>query len=132
MGKKETALKHFSKYIRIRDAIKTTGTITHARCITCGKLLPIVEMDAGHAIPGRKNAILFLEEICHAQCNTCNRHLKGRLKDFKHILINLHGQDKWDDWEALKRARVKYIDSDYEQIGIKYREKVKELVRGFI
>ena len=126
-SKRETAWKCFSKYIRVRDAVETTSTVTHARCITCGKVLHIEDMDAGHAIAGRGNAILFVEELCHAQCRACNRFSNGRLQAFKAALIESHGQAKWEEWEALKRTRVKFSDADYVQIADKYREKTKEL-----
>ena len=126
-SKKETAWKYFSKYIRIRDAIETTGTITHARCITCGTVLPITEMDAGHAIQGRSNSILFIEEICHAQCRACNRFSSGKLSEYKKILIMRYGQEKWEEWEAMKHKRIKFADVDYEQIAAQYRKKAEEL-----
>ena len=126
-SKKEKAWEQFSRFIRIRDAIKTTGTITHARCITCGVVLPIVEMDAGHAIKGRHNSILFLEELCHAQCVNCNRYSDGKYDEFKYILVDIHGQEKWEEWEALKRKSVKYTDSDYENLRVTYRNKAEAL-----
>jgi len=127
MGKKETAVGHFSMFIRTRDALNTTGTLTHAKCITCGKIYPITEMDAGHAIAGRKNAILFVEEICFSQCITCNRHLHGNLKRYKEILIGMYGPEKWEEFEALKHKTVKYTDADFGEIGGIFREKLKEL-----
>ena len=125
MKMREKAWNNFSKYIRIRDAIETTGTITHARCITCGTVLPITEMDAGHAIQGRNNAILFLEEICHAQCQTCNRFSGGKKQEYKSILIEVYGSEKWQEWESMKYLRVKFTDADYEQIAKEYQEKTK-------
>jgi hypothetical protein len=62
--KKNTAWKNFARYIKLRDAVKTTGGIYYAKCITCGEIKPIEEMDAGHGIPGRMNSILFNESLC--------------------------------------------------------------------
>ena len=61
--KKETAWKWFAKFIKLRDAIETTGDIYYVKCVTCGDVKPIDEIDAGHAIPGRMNSILFVEEL---------------------------------------------------------------------
>ena len=125
---KKRAVSYFSKYIRTRDALKTTGTVTHAKCITCGKVQSISDMDAGHAIPGRDNAILFSEELCNAQCRVCNRFHGGRLQEYKEILIAVHGQGKWEEWEAMKHTHVKITHADYEDLATKYRNKIKELL----
>jgi len=130
--KKETAWRWFSKYIRLRDAIKTTGDILYAKCITCGDVKPIEEMDAGHGIAGRMNSILFNEEICNAQCHKCNRQGGGELQMYKRILIDIYGQDKWDYWQSIKKNTVQYSQFDYEQIARTYREKYNRLKKDVI
>jgi len=62
-GAKATAWKWFAKYIKLRDAIATTGTKEAARCITCGIVFPLPGLEAGHMIPGRTGGILFDESI---------------------------------------------------------------------
>ena len=126
-AKKETAWRYFAKYIKLRDAIKSTGDVFYAKCITCGDLKPIEEMDAGHGIPGRMNSILFNEDIVNAQCQNCNRYGGGELQMYKRILIDIHGQEKWDYWQSTKNTNVKYTDLDFEQIAKIYRQKVKDL-----
>lgn len=128
--KKDTAWKNFSKYIRLRDAIATTGDIYFCKCITCGEVKPFGEIDAGHGIPGRMNSILFNENLTNAQCKKCNREGGGELQMYKHVLIQRHGQDKWDFWQSMKNSAVKYTDFDYEQIAKKYREKTNELLNA--
>jgi len=125
--KKETAWKWFAKYIRLRDALKTTGDVLYAKCVTCGEIKPIEEMDAGHGIAGRMNAVLFNEDIVRCQCRICNRAGGGELQMFKKVLIDEFGQDKWDYWQSTKNDPVKYTDFDYEQIAKIYRRKYKEL-----
>jgi len=125
---KAKAWKYFSKYIRLRDALKTTGTTTHCRCITCNEVKPFEEMDAGHAIPGRSNAILFSELICNSQCQKCNRFGGGELQAYKRILVDKFGQNMWDYWQSTKSIHVDYSSYDYEQIAKTYREKVKRLI----
>jgi len=125
---KDTAWKYFSKYIRVRDALKTTGTTTHAKCVTCGKIQRIEDMDTGHAIPGRANGILFSEDLCHAQCRDCNRYGGGELKRYRQILIALHGQEKWDEWEAMKHKFVKFTTADYKRLAGEYRQKIRDLI----
>jgi hypothetical protein len=125
--KKATAWKNIAKFIKLRDAIKTTGDIYHAKCITCGEIKPIEDMDAGHGIPGRMNSILFNEDLVNAQCRQCNRHGSGELQMYKRVLIDIHGQDKWDYWQSIKNNPVQYTQFDYEQIARTYREKANKL-----
>jgi len=125
--KKDTAWKWFAKYIKLRDAIKTTGDMYYAKCITCGEIRPIEDMDAGHGIPGRVNSILFNEELVHGQCRKCNRGGGGELQMYKKVLIDMYGQEKWDYWQSTKNDPVKYTSFDYEQIAKTYREKYKQL-----
>ena len=129
--KKETAWKWFSKYIRLRDSLATTGDIYFFKCITCGEVKPFNEMDAGHGIPGRMNSILFNEDLTNGQCRTCNREGKGEFQMYKHVLIERHGQDKWDFWQSIKKKAVKYTDQDLEAISDLYRQKTNELLRSF-
>jgi len=128
---KDKAWKAFAKYIRIRDALKTTGTVTHARCITCGKVEPIENIDAGHAMPGRANSILFSEELCNAQCRSCNRYNGGEYQAHKRILIDRYGQDWWDYQEYMKHKHVEYSQFDYEQIARVYQEKLRRLYETY-
>ena len=128
--KKETAWKWFSKYIRLRDAIKTTGDEFFCKCITCGKIYPMNtgEVHAGHAIGGRMNAVLFNEDLVHGQCKYCND--TGQYEMYKHIMIERYGQEKWDYWQSTKNDLVRYTDFDYESIAKIYREKIKQLKMG--
>jgi hypothetical protein len=128
--KKATAWRNFSKMIRIRDAIETTGTITHVRCITCGKVYSVEKTDAGHALPGRTNAILFDEELCFAQCRTCNRNNGGEQMAYKMVLTARHGPDWWEMKESHKRECVHYTDFDYEQLSRLFRERTKKMLGG--
>jgi MinD superfamily P-loop ATPase len=125
---KKRAILYFSRYIRTRDALKTTGTTTYAKCITCGNIQHISDMDAGHVIPGRDNAILFSEDLCNAQCRVCNRFHGGRLQEYKKVLIEVYGLNKWEEWEAMKHTHVKFTQADYEELAAKYRDKTKKLI----
>ena len=67
---KKQSWQEFSKWIRLRDCVKTTGDTESGVCITCGKLIPFKQSQAGHFIAGRVNAVLFDEDIVHLQCLT--------------------------------------------------------------
>jgi hypothetical protein len=128
--KKNTSWKWFSKYIKFRDAIKTTGDIYYAKCITCGEIHSIEDMDAGHGISGRANSILFNEYLVNAQCRKCNRHGGGELQMYKKILIDMYGQEQWDLWQTEKHQPKQFTNDDYESIAKTYKIKIKQLKEG--
>jgi hypothetical protein len=118
---KQKAWAAFSKYVRRRDALRTTGTEEYARCITCGNVSEITEMDAGHWIPRNKLGTFMDERNVHAQCRGCNRFAGGRPAEYAEALIQLYGPEElealvrqsmrcykirsWDEWEALYKRR---------------------------
>ena len=128
--KKATAWRNFSTFIRLRDAIKTTGDIYYCKCITCGEIKPIEKIHAGHAIGGRKNSVLFNEEQVNGQCSDCNCEGNGEKQMYKRIMIETYGQEKWDYWQSTKNDIIQYSDFDFEQISKTYLGKIKELKKG--
>lgn len=124
---KETALKWLSKYIRLRDALKTTGTDHSAKCVTCDYVYPIKEMDAGHALSGRNNSILFDETIIYAQCRTCNRVGGGQYEAFRIYLERKHSPEWYQLKLEQRKCNVFFTDDDYRRIGNEYKEKYKKL-----
>lgn len=126
-GSKATAWSWFAKYIKLRDALKTTGTPDHAMCVTCGNVYDISDMDAGHALPGRTGGILFDESIVYAQCRACNRQGNGEKQAFKRFLVELHGIEWYEMKEQARKANTKLGDYECKLIADLYREKYNEL-----
>ena len=117
----------FSKYIRLRDSIKTTGTRTHLRCITCNQIVPIERAQAGHFIAGRNNAILFDEKCVHGQCVRCNMFLHGRPLDYAIYMIRTYGQEEIDRLMAKRNTTVKFDLDELEAFEEWLKEKIKEM-----
>lgn len=117
----------FSLYIRTRDCFNTTGTSAFALCITCGKRYHIKVLQAGHFIPGRRNANVFSEEGTHAQCYNCNINLKGNTLEYRRQIIRLYGDGF--DLELERRNREMRQFKRHELIELKdhYQRKVKDL-----
>jgi len=125
-AKKET-WEVFSKYIRMRDCLKTTGCSSFGLCITCEKRYHIKMLQAGHFIPGRHNANLFSEKGCHAQCYNCNINLKGSTLEYRRKIIELYGEG-WDEvLEERARQTVKYSVKDLEEKKAEYQTLIKEM-----
>lgn len=124
---KERAWDMFSKYIRTRDALRTTGTKEEAICITCDRRKSIKDLQAGHFIPGRHNSILFDERGVHAQCYGCNVPLKGNPIKYWRKMEQLHGDEVIADLERLdaqtKQFKIFEVDEIYEH----FKKKLEEL-----
>ena len=117
----------FSLYIRTRDAIKTTKTLDNAKCYTCDFVYPIKNLQAGHFIPGRKNAFLFDENQVHAQCFRCNGPLKGNWVEYiKNLTLEL-GKDTVDEM-INRKYEIKQLKS-HDLITLKetYKGKLEAL-----
>lgn len=84
-------------------------------------------MQAGHAIPGRHNAVLLDEEIVKPQCVGCNVLGRGMYHIFSTKLILEHGMDFWLGKLAGSKATVKMTRADYEEIAEELREKLLKL-----
>lgn len=123
---KARAWKTFSEWIRRKDADEGGTTV----CFTCNR--PIhwkYEAQAGHAIGGRRNAVLLDEDIVRPQCYACNaKHIgNGRPEVFVAKLIKAHGMDWWENKLSGARAVVKLTRGDYEGLIEVYKDKLKGL-----
>jgi hypothetical protein len=120
----------FSPYIRLRDAIKTTGTKTHLLCCTCSKIYPAFGRgcaQAGHFVPGRTHALLFREKGVHGQCYNCNHTLKGNWVNYEKFMLLEYGLDTVCEEKAAKYSNLKYNAVEMQEIYEKYKRKLEAL-----
>ena len=129
-GKKVTAWKWFSKYIKLHGAITTVGDPNFARCYTCKKIFPISEIDCGHMIPGRTNGILFDGDICEPQCRQCNRLNNGEQQMFKFYKVIEHSEEWYELKKQARRSNCELSDMELEAIAKEYRERYHKLLKG--
>lgn len=118
---KKKAWKAFSEYIRRKDA-DAGGT---ERCYTCGKLAHWKELHAGHAIPGRHNAVLFDQDIVRPQCPVCNIWKGGNYPIFTTKLIKENGMEWWESKLAGAGRIVKYTRADLEELIDVWKSKLE-------
>lgn len=120
----------FSKYIRMRDCLRTTGCSSFGLCITCGKRYHIKLLQAGHFVPGRHNANLFSEKGTHAQCYNCNINLKGNTLEYRRQIINLYGEGYDEVLEREAQQIKQFSIPELENLKRYLTEKIKELQEG--
>ena len=134
--RKRTAAKYkrlvvwpiFSQYTRLRDCLRTTGTIYIGACISCGREFDIGRLQAGHFIPGRHNSNLFYERGCHAQCERCNAFLAGNQYSYGQALIKLYGKGIIEELWANERIIKKFRRDELVLLAQELREKIKKLL----
>jgi NAD-dependent SIR2 family protein deacetylase len=130
-GPKATAWSWFSKYIRLRDALATTGKTFICQCITCEEVFDIEYIDAGHMIGGRSGGILFDETIVFGQCHGCNRDHGGEYQAFKRVMVARNGIAWYEMKVQARKTPTKLGDFECKLISDEYRKKYNEL-RGRI
>jgi hypothetical protein len=62
----------FSKFIRHRDGRWSHEVGWETLCITCGKWLPLKQMQAGHFVSRAVNALRYHPHNVNGQCYGCN------------------------------------------------------------
>ena len=124
---KKDAWDAFAKYIKLRDALRTTGSPDYCECFTCDRSGHISGFDAGHFIPGRHNANLFSERGVQAQCKECNAWHGGRQLEYRRQIIKLYGEGVDEELEEEERKIVKYSKADFIEIRDKYRERLRNM-----
>lgn len=120
---KKKAWEQFSLYIRSKDAI---GDMV--RCVTCGRIKPIKEMQAGHFIPGRHSSVLFDERNVHPQDYTCNVLLGGNGPKYHRYMLATYGQNVIDELEALDAVNKQFKVYELEAIFEAYRDLNRQLL----
>jgi hypothetical protein len=120
---KATAWKIFSEYVR-RKYADSDG---YAYCFTSGVRAHWKELQCGHAIGGRHNAVLFDEDICRPQSVRDNVFLRGNYPVFTTKLIKENGMDWWEEKLAGARQVVKFTREDLEDLIAAYKAKLEML-----
>lgn len=124
---KKKVWTEFSKYIRMRDCLETTGCSSWGLCVTCGKRYHIKLLQAGHFIQGRNNAVLFDEEGVHIQCYNCNVNLKGNTLAYRDYMVFRYGEDFVKDMRENSKNVIKYSVPDLLEKLVYYKQQVKYL-----
>ncbi len=124
---KRKAMPIHSRYIRLRDCLRTTGSLEYGECFTCGFSGHISQLDAGHFIP-KHNANLFSERGVQTQCRKCNRYSSGMQLEYRRQLINLYGEGADLELEEEARQIKKFTIKELEELIIDLKAKIAEIL----
>ena len=147
MAKRKTAKKKAWKacswYIRLKCAMEYCnkhGVDLHqfvrpediiGECITCGKVLSWIRMDAGHWKGrglGGGSGTYFDERNIHLQCKRCNGFEGGRPKEHEEYIRQNYGQEVVEELERKHRIPLDTRESAMKAMEIFYKEKFQELL----
>ena len=120
---KKKAWKILSEYVRRREADEN-GMVY---CYTCGERFHWRDVHAGHAIPGRHNAVLLDTDIIRPQCPRDNIFMGGRYEIFAARLIRENGLEWFEQKLSGARQVVKLTRSDLEGFIESYKQKLEGL-----
>lgn len=111
---KKDADKFFSQYVRYRDGEFKRGEWL-VECITCGAEKPLKQIQAGHFVSRKVNALRFDEMNVNAQCLTAESKIKmfnGKHKSINQLRV---GDELWafneSEHTMREKATVELVDS---------------------
>ena len=130
---KDKAWAAFSIYIRTRDCLRFTGEPTQGMCVTCKAKKPFKELQAGHFVAGRGNAVLFNEQVVYSQCSYCNQKppmgLGGNYAAYTLFMFDEgYTRKEIEAFLALKGTTKQYKLNDFIEIEAVYKAKTKDLI----
>ena len=113
--------KLFSRYIRFKDASKG-----YIRCITCNKIEPPEDCDAGHYISREFMTLRYDERNVHPQCRKDNRFKEGLKDEYALALIRMYGPDILEELNKEKHGFKNYSVLELKEMRKDYRKLLKE------
>ena len=96
------------------------------KCVTCPRVYPIKQLQAGHFVQGRMNSILFDERGCFAQCYGCNMGKGGNIIEYYPFMLKNCGQKLIDELKFLSNQTVKFTIEELKKMEIKFKQKTIE------
>lgn len=117
----------FSKYIRLRDAVRTTGTLAEAKCVSCQKKYPIKSLQAGHFVSRTHTSVMFDEQNVHAQCVGCNMFKQGNFAGYLEEMRRLYGETVIDRILSTRFEIKRFKASELLEMKEMYKQKIKEM-----
>jgi hypothetical protein len=111
------AQKVFNKFIRERDS--ENGYFT---CISCGKTLPIEQMNAGHYVPVKNSSSLrFNEYNVNGECQYSNGFDEFHLIGYRKNLIDKIGEGMVIYLEQNSRLVKRWSRTELNEIIERYK-----------
>lgn len=122
-SERDKASDDMMHYIRVMRCLESTGLAFVGYCITCERRFHIVNLEAGHFISGRRNAVLFDVMCIYNQCGYCNRALHGCHKKYRKKMVKKHSED----WVLNRERRAERVIKNNQIDFTKLRSGIKRM-----
>ena len=99
----------------------------NCRCVTCKVLRHWKEMQAGHFIDGRNNAVLWDLRGIHPQCMSCNIFKHGNKVEYFRFMQEEYGDEIIEELRSNSKKAVKITIPEYIEMIKTYTKKLQEL-----
>lgn len=96
-----------------------------ARCVSCGKVLPIKELDAGHYVSRNHLSTRYDERNVHPQCQKCNRFDGGAMAGYTLYMLDTYGRETIEELHRLSKEVWRWKESDYRDLCKELNQKLK-------
>ena len=118
----------FSEYIRLRDCVKTTGTVDRCACISCGKPCCGHLLHCWHFVTRWHKSVRWEEKNANWQCCACNTFNAG--EQYKHwkAIDRKYGEWTADRLVAMWNQTKKWTLDDLEWMIITFKNKKTEIL----
>lgn len=113
----------FSRYIRLRDTMPNG----FCRCISCGKIKHIEDIDCGHYFSRRHLATRFDERNANGECKYCNRFDSEHLEGYRGNLINKIGENEFMKLKILSKSSKHFLRPELIEMINHYKNETKRL-----
>lgn len=112
----------FSRFIRLRDS--SGGG--YGKCVTCGRINHIKEMDCGHFISRAKDDTRWAEQNCHLQCKVCNGFHGGKGWEMGSYIEIKYGKGTVDKLKLKLLNRRKFERFEIEAMTEHYNREARK------
>lgn len=104
------------------EGCKRGSGYTYGKCVTCGQLKPLGELQGGHFISRRHKATILDERNIHPQCVRCNQWLNGNLSEYRKFL----GDDLADELKAKSMQVKKFTREELNELRDGFRARIRK------
>ena len=121
------AKEWFSRLVRLKGCLETTGHPEYGFCFTCGQRFHISNLQCGHFVSGRGNSLFFEENNSVAQCILCNTYKGGNLEVYREKMIEKFGIEEVERLESLRHIPQRISSDIYQKMEGEFRGEFKKL-----
>ena len=118
----------FSKYIRMRDCLRTLYSLTRGVCISCGEPVDLNKADVGHFISRWYANTFFDERNVHLQCKRCNK--LGEKVRYRRAIIKYYGEGIDEKLDNKSRETKQFNVPELEELKSYYKERIRQFELG--